>query len=294
MYISTCICVFVFVKYIENLIYAFLIYIYKVRTYTHTLRTAASQTNTSRSNCPDGALSASARVAHLDLLWARFFMNMYPPNYFPSSDPRPHTLFWHSCRHTIWKYLWHMYSDILSDTLSISFILFLVLSGSLSGMYSDIFLASILASCLFLPAESFWNMGVQVPACNRYADEVGMRSANPHHVSSCGLMQVVAFLGFDGANCCGKMRQPIQYDVHFWHQGMWKFMVLPRNFRSGHARNPIRNCSSHPNGKRGCWMLLQCNSASGIFGIKLAYCWTLGNSFISFFGQPKTNAILIP
>lgn len=74
MYISTCICVFVFVKYIENLIYAFLIYIYKVRTYTHTLRTAASQTNTSRSNCPDGALSASARVAHLDLLWARFFI----------------------------------------------------------------------------------------------------------------------------------------------------------------------------------------------------------------------------
>ena len=102
---------------------------------------------------------------------------MYPPNYFPSSDPRPHTLFWHSCRHTIWKYLSHMYSDILSDTLSISFILFLVLSGSLSGMYSDIF-SGIYSGILFVsPSRIFLKHGRPSPSIILSATDTLMKSA---------------------------------------------------------------------------------------------------------------------
>ena len=44
-------------------------------------------------------------------------------------------MFWHSLRHTIWKYLWQKYSDILSD----------ILSGIVSDVYSAILFVRVQA-----------------------------------------------------------------------------------------------------------------------------------------------------
>ena len=219
-----------------------------------------------------------------------------PPKYFPSSDPRPHTLFWHSCRHTIWKYLWHMYSDILSDTLSISFILFLVLSGNLSGMYSDI-VSGIYSGILFVsPNRIFLKHGRPSPSIILSATDTLMKSGCvlPIHI-----MLLNASGGISGFWRHKLLRQdapthtvrcssvtPGHVEIH---GSASKVSIRAR-------KEPYEIAATIQMGSVGagccCHAIRQVEFLASSWHI-MHIAGRLG-MHLFFFGQPKTNAILIP